>query len=525
MGLMGSLYVGTSGLQTSQNALNTTGHNLSNVETTGYVRQQVYLSDRRYNTIGNFSVSSAQVGLGVSYAEARQVRDYFLDQTYRTESGREAFYETTADVSSEVETLFGELEGVAFQDSLKDLWASVQQLYNDPSNSVNQSSFVEQADLFLSRAQDVYSALNTYQDNINSNVKSTVDKINEYGNTIYELNNKIVEIEAGGVENANDLRDQRNQALDELSKLAKIQYSEDSDGCVTVNIEGTQFVSSSSVNKMGTQVIDNGTGFVKPVWPALNNQDVFNLNVDIDANLNTDIGKLKALVIARGDHRANYTDLSDPTYYNSDIQESVVMNIQAEFDQLIHGITSSINNALCGTSSVTPGSEPEELFVRLGTARYDSSGNLITENSADYDTLYTLGNIEINPKILADESLLNFTKANGDVDYDKATAIKTAFTATFSSLNPNMTVQYNFTDYYNAMVGQVGTDTNILNSLAKSIGGTVDQTEKQRQAVIGVSSDEELSNMIMFQNAYNASSRYISTISDMLEQMINALGA
>ena len=77
MPLMGAIYVGTSGLQTGQNALNTTAHNLSNMDTQGYVRQQVYLGNRVYNTIkqGSVSVASQQVGLGVSYDKVRQVRD------------------------------------------------------------------------------------------------------------------------------------------------------------------------------------------------------------------------------------------------------------------------------------------------------------------------------------------------------------------------------------------------------------------------------------------------------------------
>ncbi len=527
MSLMGSLYIGTSGLQTSQNALNTTGHNLANLETTGYVRQQVYLSDKAYITIGASSVSSDQLGLGVTFSEVRQVRDYFLDQTYRTESGRASYYETMASVGMEVQVLFGELEGVAFQDTLQDLWSAVEALYNDPSNSVYQSAFVEEADLFLSRAKDVYNALNTYQNDLNSQVKSTVDQINTLGNTIKSLNDQIAKIEAGGVENANDLRDKRNLALDELSKLVEITYSEGSDGRITVSIEGTQFVTKDYVNEMGTKVIDNETGFVAPVWPGLNNQEVYDLSIPIKSSTNTDIGELKALLVARGDHRADYTDLSDADYYSETIQPSVIMNIQAEFDQLIHGIVTSINDVLCGgTGTVTAGEEPQELFVRKATGRYDeTTGDYIAEDASDYDTLYTLGNLAINPDLLAEPTLLSFKLETGDVDYDKAKALKDAFDNTFSSLNPSLSKTYNFMEYYTEMVNQHGITTNIYSALADNLTEAAAETEVKRQAVIGVSSEEELSNMIMFQNAYNASSRYITTISDMLEHIINTLGA
>ena len=105
MPLMGSLYIGNSGLQTSQNALNTTAHNLSNVDTEGFVRQQVQQGTKKYNTIrvDPNAISNQQIGLGVNYSKVKQVRDFFLDQTYRRESGRGAFYEVSSDALEEIE--------------------------------------------------------------------------------------------------------------------------------------------------------------------------------------------------------------------------------------------------------------------------------------------------------------------------------------------------------------------------------------------------------------------------------------
>lgn len=145
MGLMGSLYIGASGLQTSQNALNTVAHNLSNASTTGYTRQQILLNDKSYNTISvnSRAISNQQTGLGVTYAKVRQVRDYFLDQTYRKESGRCAFYEASYDAISEVETLLRELDGKAFKESLDNLWVSIQELAKDPSSPVTQGTLVQ----------------------------------------------------------------------------------------------------------------------------------------------------------------------------------------------------------------------------------------------------------------------------------------------------------------------------------------------------------------------------------------------
>ena len=93
MSLMGSLYLGVSGLQTSNNALNTTAHNMSNLDTVGYTRQQVSQATRTYNTISKGRPNWQQLGLGVNYSQTRQIRDYFLDKNYRRESGRSAFYD------------------------------------------------------------------------------------------------------------------------------------------------------------------------------------------------------------------------------------------------------------------------------------------------------------------------------------------------------------------------------------------------------------------------------------------------
>ena len=151
MPLMGSLYIGASGLQTGQNALNTTAHNLSNVDTKGYTRQQVQQSDKRYITLSkmNSAISYQQTGLGVVYSRVKQVRDFFLDKTYRKESGRSMFYEVSTEVMEEVESQLGELNGEAFQTTMTDFWTAVQELTKDPASSVTQGLLVQRASEFV----------------------------------------------------------------------------------------------------------------------------------------------------------------------------------------------------------------------------------------------------------------------------------------------------------------------------------------------------------------------------------------
>ena len=551
MSLMSGLYVGTSGLQTSQNALNTTAHNLSNVETTGYVRQQVLMEDRFYNNIGNAAAAKKQIGLGVDYAKVRQVRDVFLDQSYRRESGRSAFYEVNYESISEIETLLGEFDGVEFQDSLANFWTSVQELQKDPASAVTQGALVNNATQFLERAQAVYNGLTSYQNNLNSRVLGYVDQINELGRTIFELNQKITREEVGESE-ANDMRDARNYCLDKLGSLVNMEYYTNADGATEVMIEGTLFVARDRVFQMDT-TIDNGTGFYTPIWPQDDNVEVFNLNKEINTSDNTDIGQLKAILLSRGDRRANYTDMDEKIYTEGNdgkdgkekimpTSSSIIMNVEAELDQLVHSMVTTINDILTKENGIAPENRkygvdeelPNELFMRLGTNdRYqlNSAGTeyeYVQEDTSDHseiDTLYTISNLKINPTLAKTPTLLGdgFVTKDKMVDQEMADALIDAFTNTFSSLNPSLELEYNYRDYYSAMVGQVATTGSVYQSIMTAQDEAVGQLEDSRQMIMGVSTNEELTNMIKYQNAYNAASRYINACNDMLENLLRSL--
>lgn len=538
MSLMGSLYVGTSGLQTGQNALNTTAHNMSNIDTTGYTRQQVQQGTRYYNTISKTASANSyqQIGLGVNYSQVKQVRDYFLDKTYRRESGRSAFYEASVAAVEEVEDLFQELQGQTFSGSIKNLWESVQELAKDPSNSVNQGVFIQRCNEFITRGQAVYQGLCEYQDNLNFKIGQQVDKINEYGKEIRDLNVQILKIEAGDVEHANDLRDQRNQLLDELSSMANISYYEDVDGNVIVQLEGNDFVKEDTINEIGLYE-DELTGFYTPYWvkfadnstnpPDITGAHVYDMTQTISMDTNTDIGSLKSMLYARGDHRATYKDLEDKTVYNRDISQSVIMNVQAEFDRLINGVVTGINKVL-KEAAENAGSYPNSTYLRdsngdpyqvfnMVAEEKDASGNVIDN--------FSIENIVINGELKQAPSLLGFIRPSDDkADQDTANKLKEVFTTESYTLNPNVETKTNLVNYYDNLVSQVANTGSVMRGISENQQLTVDNTTAAREQIVGVSSDEELSNMIMFQNAYNAASRYINVISEMLEHVIATLG-
>ncbi|MDR0221336.1 MAG: flagellar hook-associated protein FlgK [Lachnospiraceae bacterium] len=555
MSLMGSLYIGQSGLQTGQNALNTTAHNLANANTIGYTRQIVQQAARGYRTlsVSASAVAYQQLGLGVNYSETKTQRDLFLDKAFRKESGRSAFYEVSTTALEEVETLFQEIEGEAFGVALNNLWAAIQDLANEPEQASRQAIFIQRANEFITRAASVYAGMCEYQDNMNRSIANDVERINELGLQISELNVRIGRFEAGGVERANDLRDVRDRLIDELACLADISYADDAWGNVVIKIEGNDFVKTESFNRIALYT-DTLTGFYTPYWETLatyytdefgedqvdiRNAKVFNLTAVISSDANTDIGQTKSKMLARGDKRATYEDIavSDPespyydpaqaNHYDKNISQSVIMNMQAEFDQLIYKIVTGINEIIREAADAETAIDPNSTYLR------DAYGNpLLIFNLGTNDPAYgpaggpwTVQNIVINDILRQAPSLLGFIKTDGQSDYYPTTArLKDLFDAKIHTLNPNVQTRVNLAGYYNAMISQVANSASVSRAIGENQKMTVNELEQAREQVVGVSSDEELSNMIMFQNAFNASSRYINVISEMLEHIIMRLG-
>ena len=545
MSWMGSFWVGVSGLQTSNNALNTTAHNMSNLDTKGYTRQQVAQGTRSYATVYKGRPQWQQIGRGVNYTLTRQERDYFLDVNYRRESGRSAFYDVSASAMEEIEYIMGETydaEGHEFSVALNNLWVAIQELSKDPTSAVNQNLFVTRSYEFVTKASAVYTSLSQYQDNLNQSIVKEVNNINSYAEEIEELNRKIVAIEAGQ-EHANDLRDRRNYLLDELAKLGNLSFTEDITGYMTVRFEDVDLVKGGLVNKIELYT-DPTNGFYTPYWQMLANytydQDgnrivteegiqgalVFDLTRTVSSDLNTDIGSLKSMLLARGDHRATYRELKninkdgeyEEGWYDRHISQSIIMNIQAEFDQLINAVTTKINRIIAEEADrVDPDRESDYLRDENGDPY--QLFKLLNENGD-----WTVSNLTINQQLRQTPSLLRFRKDEHSEDYPIIDKLREAFEEKIYTLNPNVETPLCFRDYYTNLVAQIANTGSVMRGVQVTQTIATDSLFNAREQVVGVSSDEELTNMIRYQNAYNASSRYINVISEMLEHILTTLG-
>ena len=617
MSLFTSFNAGVSGLQSSQAGLNTTAHNLANTKTQGYTRQQNINKDTYYQTIKTTTNSTLQVGYGTTIATIRQIRNEFLDKEYRKEVSRQTFYEVQYNTATEIEDILGETEGVEFNDVLSDIWQTVQDLSTNPESITNRKLFITQAESFLEKAQNVYSALKSYQVNLNSQIESQVTSINKIADQIAELNTKISAAEASGLENANDYRDARNLLLDQLAEYTNYDYYEDSTGQVNVRINNAPLVDESRSYHMAcknikNQKYDEATGtytdiesspMYTVVWEKNGYGEVYDINRAYSQEEETDMGSLLGILTARGKNVGVYTDIvQNPTSYelenyNNTTGNCLLEKVEAQFDLLIHKIVTAVNDAfapnvdadLTGVSGTDAkgnampaltnakvldannclvGADDDEtigteVFTRKGQgSRYtvytvngpvtttDENGNTITltkenvaadgtktyslyvyneEDADDKNTLYTLQNLEVNSSLKENYSYL---PVKGNPATEKyGTYLQTPYETILASwrkedtaLDPNALSKYGADGFYDAMVGNLATQGRVWKSIMENQTKETESIEDKRQQIAGVSTEEEMTSLLMYQHAYNAASRYITTVDAMLQHLIERLG-
>ena len=479
-----------------------------------------------------------------------------------------SYYKAQYETVSEIENYFGELEGKDFNTTLNDMWTSMQELQKESNSIVTRSSFISNALTLIDRVQTIRSSLIEYQRNLNTEIKDQVKTVNDLASTIYELNQQIRAVEAGNVEKANDLKDKRNQALDKLSSIVNTDKYQQNYG----------FTGSSTDFLMPVWEQDGDPLFnINRVPTADSNSDIGSLNglmmsrgyfisnyTDVPTKptkpLEKDFANNADYQTAMAQYEQDVKDyVKDLEYFNTYVEPYTITNLEAQFDVLIHAMVTQINDTLCPNKTVTladgstvkvldedtagigMGSGNEypgtELFTRNSVERYTertltlADGTTQTfkvyneENPDDFYSLYTIGNLKVNEKLLQNPSLLPLSRVSGEEAQTIADELLARWNDKFATVSPNSLVQCNYKDYYSGMMDDLSDRGYTYKSMMETGQQAVSDAENTRQQLLGVSSDEELSSMIKFQHAYNASSRYINTVSEMIAYLIEKLGA
>lgn len=216
------LTIGGSGLHAYMAALNTTFNNIANSKTNGYTRQEVTRVEseslRTFNKTGT-------VGTGVTATSISQIRDTYYDYKYWENNQRYGEFYIKQYYMNEIEGYFEEENQNGMTKVLTKLSTTLKSLADDPSNTAVRNEAVNAFQNVATTANTLYNELQEIQKSINEEVKSTVDEINSIAEQLAVVNKQIATIEVSG-ESANELRDQRNLLIDQLSQLADVDVSE-----------------------------------------------------------------------------------------------------------------------------------------------------------------------------------------------------------------------------------------------------------------------------------------------------------
>ncbi|CCQ96420.1 Flagellar hook-associated protein FlgK [[Clostridium] ultunense Esp] len=517
----GGLEIGKRGLFAQQTALDTTGHNIANANTPGFSRQRVDMVASRpfpYPGMMN-SRTAAQMGTGVEVEQITRLRDQFLDRQYRNENRYLGYYESRAATYGKIEVVLQEgtdTQEIGLQKALDRLWGAWQDLTASAEAGEVREEVVGYAKGVVDAFGHIAQSLKDYQSDLNQVVLVKTNQVNSIATRLRDINAQIARITPHGY-TTNDLQDQRDLLLDELSKLVDVQVSDIQNGMIQVKIAGGQTLVDglTTVPMEATQNpatgfydvtlggapftpqfgsfqetleargIDDGTGKLTGIIPDMLNQ--FNTLSSVFA------GELNAL-------HMNGTNLED-------IQSGNLANGR----QLPFFISKSWYDSL-------PNKDLSAVdFTALNPGNYDPVNNPNGYNPSGADDLM------VNPLIVADSDLIAAAgrPATGSADGRTAQAIADLKNKVITTGFPNSTT---IDGYYSAIIGKLGIDAQGANNLLEVKQSLVTQVENRRQSVSGVSIDDEMTEMIKYQHAYEAAARSITVMDQVLDKIINGMG-
>lgn len=267
MGL-GILGIGISGLNAAQIGIRTTGQNISNANTAGYHRQ-----DATYAAQTAVYSPAGWLGNGVATETVRRQYDQFLEGEVMLDQTQLSRHEVYATQSARLDTLLGD-ENSGLSGVLTSFFNSASEVANDPTSAAARQVMLASGRNLSARVNSLYSGLQQMMDDSNKAIESISTRINTHASHIASLNLSIAHLEGVNGQPANDLRDQRDQTIAELNKLANVSVLEQSDGSFSVFIgTGQLLVAGSTANQLDTPVVDSNDSYNSnpaPKQPTLN---------------------------------------------------------------------------------------------------------------------------------------------------------------------------------------------------------------------------------------------------------------
>lgn len=565
--LFSALDIGRGGLQVAQVQLDVTGNNIANVNRPGFSRQRAALLTREPNL-----KPYGALGRGVFISGIDRLRDQFLDVAYRQEVASFGSADTAATYFARLEDIFNEPGDTGLSTRINDFFDALQDFAGAVDDLPTRVATLEQAAALAGTFNDIDRRLNLLRSNANDQVQDTVTELNSLGGRIAELNTQIQRLEGGG-RAANDLRDQRDVLLDELSELVNITFRERENGIVDVLIGGEQFITGRDVRVV--EAIANP--LIDPDRP-----DMLEVRFqDTGLPLLIRDGRLRGLLDVRDTAIADVEDQLDELAFAIIQQLNQLQASGNGLNNIDAPITSQypVSNASTALSNaglpfpVTSGSF--DILV------YDNGGNLVeTLNipvtatgpvilQSTLNSIRLAINISPNLNANVSDGLLTiepsanrtFVIANDTSGFLAATGTNAFFNGTDAGsmavnadllARPDWLSSSDSTDpldtgnnaiallmaqlrdqpiltgdtqdinqFYESTLVSLGVNSRANLQLLDVQRNAVEDFDTRRLEVSGVNIDEEVTNLLQFQRAFEASARVITTTDRMLETLLN----
>ena len=261
-GISGAMDIAAGAMFTSQLSMEVTSNNIANANTQGYSKQNLVLQANNPITM-----VPGQLGTGVKATEVTRQYNAFLNSQVVQKQSDYSYWSTQNDAMTQVESIFNETDDNGLNAMMSDFWNSWSDLENNPDGTPERTSLLENTDNLISTVQSMDTNLTANQTNLDANIVGAVTDVNNILKQIATLNTEISNVEVKGTTNANDLRDQRDLLLQNLSKHIDItSYEDSSNGQVNVFIMGgTPLVLGQNAYSLSTAK-NTTTGFSDVFW-------------------------------------------------------------------------------------------------------------------------------------------------------------------------------------------------------------------------------------------------------------------
>ena len=559
--LNSSLNLGQRALSINQRAMQTVGHNIANQETEGFSRQQV--------RSGTSAPDPTGVGGGADAQPTSRVYDKFVQRKILQENPRSGMFKSRGEFLQKIEIIFSETEGNGLHQALNEFWNSWSQLSNQPESESARMQVKVHSDVLARRFRNMHSQLDGLRKEINGRLNANINKVNELGQKVAELNRQINLYEGGGQRNANDMRDARNQAIEELSDLVDINSFEDPNGRTTViigrdwtlvegnnryQLEGTMKGGELGMLRVdGVSTNDNRRDLTRTFREGemsemlrMRDETIVSYQHNIDEIAFSLAGKVNrihatgtginsAAEMMKSTFGLNPDALNQPLPFlkdgifqlhlvdpHNEILETYEIEIQAGKDSLpdiVQRLNQTINDpgllqaSIESDGSLLLQSAPDYKFI---FGEDQSSITQVLGLNSFFDTLKGAEDIQLSEHIR--ENTNNISTGKDLIPGDNRVALEIVKLQTRPTMRDETMT---FDEYYNGVLTGMGLKIQRNKTEQAQQESMVRQFKEIRSSISAVNMDEELTDMMQYQKAYEASARFISTVDKMMETVIN----